>query len=192
MVGWEIVDRPGYFGASREELHKKFDDQYGVNQWCLGWQWGDRIIFKPEALQIYEDAYYEHLKKEREVLNWLTRVASDVYDTAPSNVNAGFDYNLQETSSNHIQDVAVRRAVLRLGEMFQGKRLLHIRPEQEGERLSPHLVPFHLPYMIYHGKIKYKGRERDFEKNPPWWTKMGIPNSVEQFYQQNKLLLKAA
>ena len=50
------------------------------------------------------------------------------------------------------------------------------------------LVPFHLPHMIYRGKIKYKGEERDFSIKPAWWTTMGIENSIEQFYQQNKVL----
>jgi len=65
---------------------------------------------------------------------------------------------------------------------------MHVRPEQEGERLGPHLIPFHLPHMIYRGEIKYKGETRDFSENPPWWLKMGIQDSVEQFYQQNKVL----
>jgi len=66
--------------------------------------------------------------------------------------------------------------------------LVHVRPGKEGEKLGPHLIPFHLPNMIYRGQIKYKGEERDFLINPPWWIKMGIENSVEQFYQQNKVL----
>ena len=42
--------------------------------------------------------------------------------------------------------------------------------------------------MIFRGATKYKGELRDFSINPPWWIKMGIPNSVEEFYQQNKVL----
>jgi len=42
--------------------------------------------------------------------------------------------------------------------------------------------------MIYSGKTKYKAKPRNFEKNPPWWITMGIKNSVEEFYQQNKVL----
>lgn len=100
-------------------------------------------------------------------------------------------YDVQETNSNHIHDVAIRRAVvLDLGLKFKGtKGLLHVRsPEEEGDLLNPHQVPFHLPKMIYRGKIKYKGKERDFSKNPPWWITTGIENSIEQFYQQNKVL----
>ena len=42
--------------------------------------------------------------------------------------------------------------------------------------------------MIFRGAIKYKEEDRDFMTNPPWWIKMGIEDSVEQFYQQNKVL----
>ena len=65
---------------------------------------------------------------------------------------------------------------------------MHVRPGKEGERLGPHMIPFHLPEMIYSGEIMYKGEPRDFSTDPPWWTRMGIQDSVEQFYQQNKVL----
>ncbi len=140
-------------------------------------------------MQIYQRAYSEFLKSNKELLDWLIEY-EDIYDTAPSNVEAGLSYDSQETINNHIHDVAIRRAVvLDLGLEFKGKRgLLHIRPEKEGERLGPHLIPFHLPHMIFRGATKYKGELRDFSINPPWWIKMGIPNSVEEFYQQNKVL----
>ena len=184
---WRIVERPGYFGTSRNEIHAKYDDLFGKDSWRIAWQWGDQIIQKPEALQIYEDGYYEFFKKNRDVLEWLVKTASDVYDTAPSNVDSKFSYELQETPNNHIHDVAIRRAVLRNGVWFEGDHLMHIRPEKEGEKLGPHLVPFHLPNMIYRGQIKYKGEDRDFSINPPWWIKLGIEDSIEQFYQQNKV-----
>lgn len=50
---------------------------------------------------------------------------------------------------------------------FKGDHLIHVRPEKEGEKLGHHLISFHLPNMIYRGKIKYKGEERDFSTNPP-------------------------
>jgi len=185
---WRIIERPGYFGTSRDEIHTKYDEQFGKNNWRIVWQWGNQIIQRPEAMQIYEDGYYEYLKTNKETLDWLIRTASDVYDTAPSNVEARFSYDLQETSNNHIHDIAIRRAVLRNGVWFSGNHLMHVRPEKEGEKLGPYLIPFHLPKMIYTGQIKYKGEDRNFLSNPPWWIKMGIENSIEQFYQQNKIL----
>lgn len=188
MNEWEVVERPGYFGTSRDEIHARYDETHGEGKWRIAWQWGNQIIQKPESLQIYEDGYYEFFKNNLDTLNWLVSTASDVYDTAPTNIQAGFRYDVQETVNNHIHDVSIRRAVLRNGVWFEGGHLMHVRPEKEGERLGPHMITFHLPEMIYRGNILYKGKPRDFSVNPPWWLKMGIPNSVEQFYQQNKVL----
>ena len=149
---------------------------------------GEQIIERTQALQMYEDGYYEFFKSNRNILDWLISTASDVYDTSPSNVETEFSYDVQETPNNHIHDVAIRKAVLRNSVWFRGDHLIHVRPEKEGERLGPHLIPFHLPNMIYLGQIKYKGEDRDFSINPHWWIKIGIKNSVEQFYQQNKVL----
>jgi len=79
--------------------------------------------------------------------------------------------------------------VQRNARFFRGDKLIQVRPGGEGETLGPHLIPFHLPEMIYAGKTLYKGKSRDFGSNPPWWIKMGIKNSVEEFYQQNKVLM---
>ena len=185
---WRIIERPGYFGTSRNEIHAKYHQQFGEGNWRITWQWGDQIIERQESLQIYEDGYYEFFKSNLDVLDWIITTASDIYDTSPTNIEARFSYNMQETINNHIHDVAIRKAVLRNGVWFRGNHLVHVRPEKEGESLGPHLIPFHLPNMIYKGKIKYKGEYRDFSTNPPWWIKMGIENSVEKFYQQNKVL----
>ncbi len=185
---WQVVDRPGYFGTSRDEIHSRYDKQFGNGNWRIAWQWGKQIIQRPQALQVYEDGYYEFFKSNKDVLDWIVKKASDVYDTEPSNVEAGFSYDVQETPANHIHDVAIRSAVMRNGVWFAGSHLVHVRPGKEGERLGPHMIPFHLPDMIFRGPIKYKGIERDFTVDPPWWLKMGIENSVEQFYQQNKVL----
>ena len=189
MDFWETVDRPGYFGEKRDELQAGFDEKYGRGRWRIAWEWGSTIIQRPEALQLYEDGYYEYLKKTPELLEWLVGGFSDVFDTSPSNVQAGFSYDIQETKNNHIHDVAIRRAVMRNGREFSGEKLLEVRSvDAEGWKLSPCNIPFHMPQMIYPGQIKYKGEVRDFATNPPWWIKRGVKNSVEEFYQQNKVL----
>ncbi len=188
-MNWKTIDRPGYFGDKRNGLHKDFDRNYGEGNWRIAWQWGDQIIERSEALQMYEDGYYEHFKTDTGLADWVTKSFSNVYDTAPTNVEAKFSYDLQETPSNHIHDVSIRRALLRRGTWFSGERLLEVRSiDAEGWVLSPCNIPFHLPHMIYEGQTKYKGEERDFTKNPPWWIKRGVKNSVEEFYQQNKVL----
>jgi len=120
MDNWNVVDRPGYFGTSRNEIHSRYDKIHGKENWRIAWQWGDQVIERPEALQIYEDGYYEYLKSQGKFLDWLIETALDVYDTAPTNVEARFSYDIQETPNNHIHDVAIRRAVLRNGVWFRG------------------------------------------------------------------------
>lgn len=186
---WKTIDRPGYFGTQRDEIQKGFDNTHGVGNWRIAWEFGGLVIARPEALQIYEDGYYEHFKADKNLFDWLTNNFSNVFDTSPSNVEAGFSYDVQETASNHIHDVAIRRAVLRRGKWFKGKELLEVRSlNAKGWVLSPCMIPFHLPEMIYQGATKYKGQDRDFIANPPWWITKGIKNSVEKFYQQNKVL----
>ncbi|MBP7708653.1 hypothetical protein KA107_03130 [Candidatus Pacearchaeota archaeon] len=186
---WETIDRPGYFGSKRNKICAGFDLQYGSGNWKIAWEWGSQVIERPEAIQIYEDGYYEYFKKTPDLVNWLVNNFANVFDTAPSNVEAKFSYDIQETPSNHLHDVAIRRALLRNGKWFRGVGLLEVRsPDKEGWILSPCNIPFHLPTMIYPGQTKYQCEERDFVVNPPWWIRKGLKNSVEEFYQQNKLL----
>ena len=181
---WEIIERPGYFGLKRNELYDKWNNEFGISNWKISWVWGSQIIEKPEAIQLYEDAYYEYLKQNPDVLDWLISTSSDVYDTAPSNIYSKFDYNIQETPRNHLHDIAIRRSVLRLGVWFKGEELIQVRnPGTKGERLNPHFIPFHKPEMISKEEIK------DYCGKGYWWRNLGIKNSIEEFYQSNKLLL---
>jgi hypothetical protein len=127
---WEVIDRPGYLGTSRDEIQSIWNDEYGKDNWRLAWQWGKNIIQKPEALQIYEDGYYEFFKLNNGILEWLVKTASNVYDTSPSNIKAVFSYDIQETPSTHLHDVAIRRAVLRNGTWFKGNHIMHVRPDK--------------------------------------------------------------
>jgi hypothetical protein len=122
------------------------------------------------------------------VTTWLTNNFSDVFDNALSNMNSCFDYSIQETSGTHLQDISIRRSIMRLGKTFKGNRLLEVRSSGEGASLSPSKIPFHLPLMICKGNTLYQGEKRDFTMDPPWWIKRGVKDSIEEFYQQNKVL----
>lgn len=162
---------------------------HGLELWRIAWEVNGHTLERPEALQLYEDAYYEHFRDKPDLLAWLTTNYADVYDTAPSNIQAKCKYEHQETESNHIHDIAIRRAVLRKGAKFTGTGVLEVRGNTEGGRLlSPCKIPFHLPHLIYQGETLYQGKPRDFIEHPPWWDRRGVPNSVEKFYQQNKVL----
>ena len=170
---WKTIEKPGYFGKKRDQKYKEFNQTYGEDNWRLAYTWNNEIIDREFALKIYEDGFYEFLKNNPETLEWLIKTASDVYDTAESNAGS-LDYNIQETPNNHIHDISIRRAVYRLGKAFQGDHLVHVRGEgTEGYRLMPGKIPFHLPQLI---------EQPQLEK---WWWE---PNTVEAFYQSNKVL----
>ena len=124
---WKTIDRPGYFGDKRDALHARFDSEYSAGNWRIAWEWGGLVAPREEALQLYEDGYYEHFKTKPELLEWLVTNFSNVFDTAHSNVDAGLSYDVQETPSNHIHDVAIRRAVFRRGAWFRGTHPLEVR-----------------------------------------------------------------
>jgi len=178
-MSWSTQEFPGYLGKKREEIHQYWNREYGEGNWRIRYQWNGQIIERDIALQLYEDGYYEFFKIHTDQLEWLLNTASDVYDTAPSNVDAGLRYDIQETSNNHIHDVAIRRAVYRLGHVFNGDHLVHVRGEQtEGFHLNPGNVPFHLPNLILNVTTK------DYGNKGQWWKS----GSIEDFYQKNKVL----
>ena len=176
---WNFVERPGYLGKKRDEVLEEWNQKYGKGNWRLAYQWGPAVVSRTFAIQLYEDGYYEFLKNNNETLEWLIKTASDVFDTAESNVRSGLDYQKQETKNNHLHDISIRRAILRLGRRFEGDKLIHVRwKDSEGYRLSPGIVPFHIPDMILSEEIKsYSGKDA-------WWRS----KTIEDFYQRNKIL----
>ena len=62
---WEIIERPGYFGTNRDEIHARYDEQFGHDNWRIAWEWGEQVVQRSEALQIYEDGYYEFFKSNK-------------------------------------------------------------------------------------------------------------------------------
>lgn len=179
---WEtVISQPGYFGNRRAERHAEFDQRFGEGAWRIAWELsypsGKVVTLDYLGMTIlYEDAYYHFLNQNPNILVELLQVASDVYDDAPSNVKSGLNYLHQETGSTHIQDISLRRCVLRLGSHFQGDQLVQIR-DKKGTHplsliLSPGQVPFHLPPLIRQPEID------------GWWK----PGSAESYYQSNKVV----
>ena len=176
MSEWQTVDRPGYFGRHRDERYLAYDAEYGAANWRLAWVAGDATGGVELAVMLYEDAYLDFLQHNPLVVEELVSEASDVYDDAPSNVASGLDYRAQETSRTHLQDIAIRRCLVRLGRRFEGSQLIRIR-DRDGEHplsltLSPGRVPFHRHDLIIRPELE------------GWWQR----GSVEAFYQSNKLL----
>jgi hypothetical protein len=174
---WRDHGRPGYFGADRDERHASYNVLYGPANWRLIWKFDLAILDRAALCQVYEDAYYFFLQSHPAVLDQLCDEASDVYDDAPSNTASATDYTVQETGRTHVQDIAIRRCLPRLGRRFEGDRLIQIR-HSDGTHplsliLSPGKVPFHVSGHIFN-RPRITG----------WWD----DNSVEDFYQSNKFL----
>lgn len=173
---WETLERPGYFGARRDAIHDDLDARYGADGWRLAWIVDGHAFTREQMTMFYEDSYFAFLSGETEILEQLLREAYDVYDDQPSNVLSGFDYTAQETDRTHVQDIAIRRVVSRLGRVFSGDQLIRIR-DKDGSHplsmtLSPGHVPFHRPDLLITPEIT------------GWWE----PLSVEAFYQSNKVI----
>lgn len=175
---WATLERPGQFGTKYREKHDFYDGRYGEDNWRIVWLVNDHPFTLEQALMLYEDAYFSYLQQRRDLLEELLREASDVYDNSVLNSESGLDYGIQNATSHHFQDIAIRRVVSRLGHVFTGSKTLQIRGKWTNEQpphplsvlLSPGKVPFHMPELIEQPELE------------GWWD----PGSVESFYQSNK------
>ncbi len=125
--GWRDSRRPGYVGGGKARAKQELTARYGKGRWRIVWVWGDGHIDRDEALGHYEDAYVHYLDRNPDRLEWLVSNASDVYDISPRDVRSGLDYGIQQEKATHLQDIAIRRAVMRLGREFAGDRLIQVR-----------------------------------------------------------------
>jgi len=181
LTTWQVAHRPGFFGSRRAYIETNLDAKCGPQGWTLGWIVGQNLLNYPAAIRLYEDAYVAFLAKP-ENADLLQKLCtySDVYDNSPTNIECGLDYvheEIRRTRSNHIQDIALRWAMVRLGQRFDpAGPLLEVRGyRSEGANYSPGVVPFHAPHLIpLLPEIK------------PKWARS---DSVEAFWQSTKHLL---
>jgi len=173
-MSWKTIGRPGFFGEKRDETFKQYNEKYGEGNWKIAWKWKDEYLPHITACQIYEDAYYSDSFRREDLWKELIKEAKDVYDHHESDIESGLDYLVQKGAATHLQDIAVRRVVMRRGWKFQGDKLIQIRSHKEywGEKLSPGKVKFHLPELIIEPRLE------------GWWDDY----SIEQWYQSAKVL----
>jgi len=177
MERWINTGRPGFFGKRRDEVIAGFNAQHGPGNWQLGWTMenGPVLSFQ-EAVLVYEQAYYRFLTSGN-ILERLTTEAIDVYDNSLTNSSSGLNYNSQESILTHLQDIALRRCIMRFGVRFRGQEPIQIRGSKGthdlSRTLSPGQVPFHRPELIHQPAL------------PGWWQ----GGSIEDWYQSGKILL---
>lgn len=171
---WVKWTRPGYFGRRRDEKIAALNKQHGEGNWRLAWVVDDKqYTFEQACKGFYEESYLQHFKDRKSDLNFLTSFG-ECYDNTKTNIESGLDYTKQEAFSTHIQDIAVRNMLKRLGLKFKGPMsiLMEIRSSSStGIRFGPGVVPFFDPSLITQPSLK------------PSWAK---PDSVEDFWQSNK------
>lgn len=174
MERWELKERAPYFGGRKKQLIAEIQERCG--DFRIAYEFEGAVIERESALQLYEDAYYFFLKRQPELLDWLVQTAAEVYDTEPENVASGLDYGAQQASKpTHLQDIAIRRVLRRLGRRFEGSELLEIRGiRSRGYVLNPGVVPFHRQECI---------------QQPVWSATWAVPGSVESFWQSNKVIV---
>jgi len=173
-MDWVTIGRPGFSGKNRDKKHSAWDAEYGQNNWRTAWKWNGTIVTRDFAYQLYEDGYYADSFKRQDVWNELLKKARDVYDAEERDVESGLDYLVQKGIATHLQDISVRRVVQRRGLKFEGQELIQVRRHEDyfGALFSPGKIPFHLPEFIENPRIE------------SWWDY----NSIEDFYQSNKVL----
>jgi hypothetical protein len=174
-VVWEIADRPGYSGFKKAEKTATYDQMYGPGNWRVAWLWNGEVVSREFAIQLYEDGYYQDSFERERIWVELVRAASDVYDIEPRDVESGLDYTIQQAGATHLQDIAIRKVVKRRGWKFEGDELVQVRGRNNywGKTLGPGSVQFHIPESIEQPRLS------------GWWR----PDSIEDFYQSNKVLL---
>lgn len=176
----KLIERPGYFGRRRDEKVAALNERFGDGKWRLVWVLGDvenpnskRFDFRAACRYLYERSYFEYLKDRPEDIDMICSYGECI-DNAPTNVQCGLDYSIQEAFSTHIQDIAIRNVLYLLGRQFGGPsdKVLVIRSkDSDGYKFGPGNVPFAWPEAI-HSPSKV-----------PQWANSG---SVEDFWQSNK------
>ena len=155
-----------------------WDDEFGPGKWRLVWRVGSASHSWQGALCLYEDAYHTRISDDPSLLQRLVATARDVYDRDPSDVRSGLDYAVQHDVAHHLQDIAVRRTLVRLGTWFTGEELVRLRRGRGGssgalgDELDSSVLLFHRPDLISRPELG------------GWWE----AGSVEAFYQSNRLL----
>ena len=185
-----IFHELSFMGYGKSKAYEAFDARFGEDHWLPAHSFDGNTVSRFEGYLHYDEAYYQFLKNNPEVREWIVSTASEVFDFDESNIQSGLDYTAQEAGATHLQDIAVRRALTRLQledegrsyelealptiPIFSGDHPVQIRAHQtEGFPLNPGQVPDHEPEVAL----------GDYKKS--WWKE----GSVEDIYQRNKVLL---
>jgi hypothetical protein len=110
---WIAVGLPGFSGDEKARRGALLDERFGADGWRLAHVVRGRIVPPSEAIAEYEAAYRAFLRASRPLVRFLVQACGNVYDNAVSNVWDA-EYVQPHTTSNHYQDISVRRVIAEL------------------------------------------------------------------------------
>lgn len=175
-MSYQKLYRPGFFGRRRDQIVADLNAKYG-SRWTIVWDAPTIgcVEFDKACWFFYEASYLKWFKEHSDEIDFVCSFGECI-DNAPTNVRSGLDYTKQEAHSTHIQDIAVRNVLDKLGRKFEGPadKILVIRSaDSEGYKFGPGNIPFMRPDWI------------EMPSKAPRWAN---PGSVEDFWQSNKYI----
>ena len=110
---WIPVGLPGFAGDAKASRQELLDARFGADGWRLAHIVRGRIVSEAEAILEYEAAYRTFLRANRALVAFLAEQCGNVYDNAVENVHDD-GYDQPHRTSNHYQDISVRRVIAEL------------------------------------------------------------------------------
>jgi hypothetical protein len=138
----------GDLGKNRYKFLKLLNTKVGKGNWWWGFRTDKNLYSWQLGMQFYEDAYWSFFRKNISALK-ETVSYDNVFVLTGNDIEAGLDYNKQVDRTEHLEDIAVRRSLRRLGVWFKGENLYKI---ERNSFLCSKNIDFHLPHLLKTGE----------------------------------------
>lgn len=169
----------GDLGKNRDSYLNKVSRVVGKDNWYWAFRVKKKLYSWEFGFQLYEDAVWEYLKSKPLLLESLILNYSDVFSLNRFDTESVLDYKKQTQNSDHYNDIAIRRCLVRFGVWFQGKDLLNLAKTDYCEKH----IPFHLPHLI---ESENKSIKSWLDNN----RYIVIAKEVEDLYKFKEILVK--
>lgn len=136
----------------RDSFLYKVDKKVGKQNWSWAFKYNDKFYSYQLGMQMYEDAFWVYLLKNKNLLKELVTNYKEVYRNNYQDLESGLNYNKQLNKLDHYDDIALRRVIVRFGLSFKGDKMLDIKNSEYSELK----VPFHLPCKYNTVKMWYE------------------------------------
>lgn len=186
-INWTTIDKPCYFGKSREEQEKVWDEKYGKGNWRLAWETPqDTVLTFDGIIQEYIEGYVEYFRQHPNEAKLITDNYSYAYDKEIVTKKEAFNPHAlyqKPGKANQFHHAALNITLEKVLEIpFKGKEPIKVRagkpgtPVEEwpsGWKWHPGRIPCVHPEMINNMTCPNQ-----------WWEK----GSIEDLYQSDKVL----